>query len=200
MADPLPPLPTPETLALLPPFERLPLERIRLVATLADALAAEAELATAGVWGFDTESRPTFRPGESSDGPHTVQFATADLGFVCQLHDTGCREVVARMLAREGIVKVGFGLGDDRRRIAAKLGVDVAGLVDLDAAFRRAGYRRQVGVRSAIALLFGARYLKSKKQTTSNWAARQLTPAQLLYAANDAWAALRVYEALQARR
>jgi len=45
-------------------------------------------------------------------------------------------------------------------------------------------------------VLFGQRYLKSKRAATSNWAQRRLSPAQLLYAANDAWAALRVYHAL----
>ena len=58
------------------------------------------------------------------------------------------------------------------------------------------GFRRQVGTKAAVAALFGRRYLKSKRAATSNWANRHLNEAQLLYAANDAWAALRVYEAL----
>jgi hypothetical protein len=197
---PLPPLPTKEELALLPPFERLPLERIRLVATRAQAESARAALCTAPAWGFDTESKPTFRPGEASDGPHTVQLATLDTGYVFQLHDLDCRRVVGELLAERGIVKAGFGLGDDRRRIVHKLGVEPEDMIDLDVVFRQTGYRRQVGIKGAVALLFQQRYLKSKKLTTSNWASRELTPAQLLYAANDAWAALRVYAALQAAR
>jgi ribonuclease D len=42
-------------------------------------------------------------------------------------------------------------------------------------------------------------FKKSKSITTSNWAAPELRPAQLLYAANDAFAALKIMEALQAR-
>ena len=37
---------------------------------------------------------------------------------------------------------------------------------------------------------------KSKKAATSNWANVRLTEAQLVYAANDAYAAIRVFEAL----
>jgi len=53
-----------------------------------------------------------------------------------------------------------------------------------------------VGVKTAVALVFGQRFVKSRKQTTSNWAGRQLTEAQVRYAANDAYAAMRVMDAL----
>ena len=46
--------------------------------------------------------------------------------------------------------------------------------------------------------MFNRRFIKSKKAATSNWANEKLTEAQLVYAANDAWAALRVFHALQA--
>ena len=40
------------------------------------------------------------------------------------------------------------------------------------------------------------RFAKSRSATTSNWSQTQLTPQQKLYAANDAYAALKVLEAL----
>jgi ribonuclease D len=191
-----PPLPPPEEIALLAPFERLDLDRIGLVATGGQAAQAADALLRADVWGFDTESRPTFQAGQASEGPHVVQLATLERAWVFQLHDADCRAVVADLLARAGIVKAGFGLHDDKRRITHKLGVEPCEVLDLDTVFRQRGYRRQMGVKAAVAVLFGRRFLKSKRATTSNWAQRQLSPAQLLYAANDAWAALRVYHAL----
>lgn len=49
-------------------------------------------------------------------------------------------------------------------------------------------------MKAAVAVLFHRRFLKSK--ATSNWAATRLSESQLAYAANDAWAALWVYQAL----
>jgi len=186
-----------EQIALLEPFERLGLDRIRLVATPAQARQACDELAAAPVWGFDTESKPTFLKDQRSEGPHVVQLATLDLAWVFQLHDPGCRAIVAELLALRGITKAGFGLGDDRQRIAAKLGVEPVDVLELNTVFRQRGYRKDMGVRGAVAVLFKRRFIKSRKATTSNWANPQLTEAQLLYAANDAWAALRVFQALQ---
>ena len=62
--------------------------------------------------------------------------------------------------------------------------------------FRQRGYRKDMGVRGAVAVLFNQRFIKSRKATTSNWANARLSEAQLIYAANDAYAALRVFEAL----
>lgn len=192
----LPALPAPEEIALLEPFERIGLDRIALVGSAREAERAAETLMRNGVWGFDTESKPTFNAGQDSEGPHVVQLATLDQAFVFQLHDARCRAVVGDLLAQSGIVKAGFGLHDDKRRIEFKLGVEPRDVLDLDTVFRQHGYRRQMGIKAAVAVLFGRRYLKSKRAATSNWAQRNLSASQVLYAANDAWAALRVYHAL----
>lgn len=189
--------PDKEQIAALEPFERLPLARIDLVATGPQAERAAAELAGATVLGFDTESKPTFAKGEVSDGPHIVQLATLDKAWIFQLHDPACRAALCALLASNPAQKVGFGLGDDMRRIRGKLGVEALGVVDLNHLFRAEGYRKDIGVKTAVALLFGKRFLKSGKASTSNWAARALSESQLLYAANDAWAAARVFAAMQ---
>ncbi|HEX2547094.1 MAG TPA: 3'-5' exonuclease, partial [Ramlibacter sp.] len=173
-----PAMPTPEEIALLEPFERLGLDRIAVVAKAADAREAAAVLRSFPVWGFDTESRPTFQAGEASEGPHVVQLATREAAFIFQLHDPVCREVVGDLLASQGNVKAGFGLRDDKRRITHKLGVEPQDVLDLDTVFRERGYRRQMGIKAAVAVLFGKRYLKSKRAATSNWAARQLSESQ----------------------
>jgi ribonuclease D len=191
-------LPTPdkEAIALLDPFERLDLSRIRLVATAAQAALALAELRSATALGFDTESKPTFARHEISDGPHIVQLSTLQVGYIFQLHDAPCRAVVAELLEAPGITKAGFGLGDDRKRIISKLGVDPQAVLDLNFVFRERGYRKDMGVKGAVAVLFNKRFIKSKKAATSNWANPKLSEAQLVYAANDAYAALRVFHAL----
>lgn len=189
--------PSAEAIALLDPFERLPRSRIHLVHTAEQAQQAAQTLQQASAWGFDTESKPTFHRDQTSDGPHTVQLATLDEAWVFQLHDPHCRAVVAKLLTWPQAVKAGFGLRDDRARIQHKLGVAPANVLELNTVFRQRGYRREVGLKTAIALLFNQRFVKSKKTATTNWAAPQLSESQLLYAANDAYGAARVYHALK---
>ena len=189
--------PDKDQIALLEPFERLGTDRITLVSTAEQADKACKLLAAASAWGFDTESKPTFVQGEQSDGPHIVQLATLDTAWVFQLHDPGCRDRVAELLALRGVTKAGFGLGDDTKRIQHKLGVEPADVLELNTVFRQRGYRKDMGVKGAVAVLFNRRFIKSKKAATSNWANARLTEAQLVYAANDAWAALRVFDALE---
>ncbi len=188
--------PDKEAIALLPEFPRLGLDRITWVHTGPQAQLAHAALITARAWGFDTESKPTFKVGEASDGPHVLQLATGDHAWVFQLHDPECRAVAADLLAHEGIAKAGFGLGDDRKRIIQKFGVEPAGILELNTIFKAQGYRKEMGVKGAVAVLFNQRFQKSKKAATSNWANLRLSESQLIYAANDAYAAYRVWEAL----
>jgi ribonuclease D len=188
--------PDKDAIALLPPFERLGLDRITLVTDGAGAREALAQLRDTPAWGFDTESKPTFRVGEVSDGPHILQLSSRERAWVFQLNDPHCSAVGAELLALGGIAKAGFGLGDDRKRIIQKLGVQPQGILELNTVFRERGYRKDMGVKGAVAVLFNQRFVKSKKAATSNWANARLTEAQLVYAANDAYAAIRVFHAL----
>ena len=196
---PPPPLPTREEIALLEEFPGLEMPDIELVATAEHAARALAALGRLDVVGFDTESKPTFLKNEVSSGPHTLQLATLDHAWVFQLHDADCRAAAASLLASSALTKVGFGLSSDRTQIRAKLGVEPQAVIDLDLVFRRRGYKNSVGVKTAVALVFGQRFSKSRKQSTSNWSSKHLSEGQLRYAANDAWAAMRVYEALGLR-
>jgi ribonuclease D len=188
--------PDKEQIALLAPFDRLGLNQIQLVADAQQAAEALQQLAGVTALGFDTESKPTFAKNEASSGPHIVQLSTLNRAWIFQLEDADCRRAVALLLEAPALIKAGFGLGDDRRRIISKLGVDLQGVLDLNTVFRERGYRKDMGVRGAVAVLFNQRFIKSKKASTSNWANARLTEAQLIYAANDAYAALRVFEAL----
>ncbi|MEY2684010.1 MAG: hypothetical protein RJA09_1154, partial [Pseudomonadota bacterium] len=80
--------------------------------------------------------------------------------------------------------------------IRAKLGVEATRVLELNSVFRRMGHRHDMGVKGAVALVFQRCFQKSKKAATSNWAQAVLTDHQVLYAANDAWGALRVYQGL----
>jgi ribonuclease D len=133
--------------------------------------------------------------GEVSTGPHVVQFAAPDKTYVFQLFDSVCREVVCKLLTSKTVLKAGFGLAGDSTQIRRTLGVEPEHVLDLNTIFKAKGYTKELGVKSAIAVVFNQRFVKSKKATTSNWANKVLSEGQIIYAANDAWAALKVYEA-----
>lgn len=101
-------------------------------------------------------------------------------------------DVLHAVLESAAILKVGFGLGDDLRRLRAKLGIDARNVLDLSTALRR-GERNAWGAKTAVARLFGKRLQKSRKITTTNWALPRLTDKQIQYAADDAHVALRIY-------
>ena len=187
--------PTKAETALLEPFAGLPLERIVVPATRDQFSEAAADLARCRFVGFDTESKPTFNKGETSSGPHVVQLTTLDTAYIFQLHRTESHEVLVQLLESLTLVKVGFDLKSDQGHLTRKLGISSGAILDLNTLFRQNGYHN-IGVRAAVALVFNQKFRKSKHVSTSNWGVHELSPSQLLYAANDAYAALKVLQAL----
>ena len=181
--------------AELPPYEGISLAQVTLVNSPALAAAAEAALMAADAIGFDTESKPTFLKGEVSTGPHLVQLATEARAWLFPITRSGDHSVLQDILASPQVLKVGFGLGNDRSALKARLGVTLENVLDLGEIRRGPGHRGRVGAKVAVAHFFGKKLQKSKKTGTSNWANPRLTERQMLYAANDAHVALRLYRA-----
>ncbi len=192
--------PTKGEIALMEPFVGLTLEQIHVPATTDEFASAVAEIRAAGIVGFDTESKPTFVVGDVSEGPHVVQFALHDKAYLFQVHRAEGMQHLLELLQSEQLIKVGFGLKSDRGNIFAKLGVHFNAVVDLNTVFSMDGYHKEMGVRAAVGLVLKQRFRKARHVTTSNWSQPQLTSQQMLYAANDAYAALKVLEAMNLRR
>lgn len=193
----LTPPPSKEELAKLEPFVGLSMESVWVVSTVQEAQLALDEIMRHDVLGFDTESRPTFRKNQESNGPHILQFSTPQKAYIFQSHLAECHAAVTAILESTEISKVGFGLKDDLKRITNKFGITPRAVVDLNCTFREIGYKNQIGARAAIAILFNRRFAKSKSTTTSDWSNRILSEKQILYAANDAHAAIQVFHALK---
>lgn len=188
--------PTKEQIALLPPFAGLSLNQIVVLRSPGELEDAYRAIEREKVVGFDTETRPTFTKGSEATGPHVVQFALHDRGFIVQLAKEPPLAFLKSVIASQEIVKVGFGLNSDRGPLLRRLGVEIGAAVELSKALRGLRYKQALGAKVAVAIVLGQRLQKSKSVTTSNWASATLTPKQLLYAANDAYAALCVFRAL----
>jgi ribonuclease D len=179
--------------AELPAYRGIALDDVRLVDS--EALADEAldALMHAGEIGFDTESKPTFLKGETSTGPHLVQLASESRVYLFQISRLHGSKALKTILESPQVLKVGFGLGNDRSALQSRLDIETNNLLDLGEVLRGPGHRGTVGAKVAVAHFFAQKFQKSKKTSTSNWAAPNLTERQILYAANDAHVALRIY-------
>lgn len=166
----------------------LPIRRyegeICLIETPQDLERAMADILQESVVGLDTETRPSFRKGERHL-PCLVQVATARAVYLFPLQRMDFSRPLAELLADPLIVKAGVSLAHDLRQLKLVFPFEPASVVDLGDAARHGGVG-QSGVRNLAANFLGFRIPKGNR--TSNWAARHLKPAQITYAATDAWA------------
>jgi ribonuclease D len=176
----------------------LPIRRFagepRLIATPEDLERESAEVLREEIGGFDTETRPAFRKGESYL-PSLVQVAGERAAWVFQLQRVDCSRVLASLLDAPAIVKVGVGIAEDLRQLKKLFTFDEAAVVDIGKIARGQGIE-QTGLRNLAGIVLGYRIPKGKR--TSNWAAARLTRQQIAYAAMDAWAARELYIKLSA--
>ena len=174
-------------------INELPIRRyegeVRVVSAPQDLAPALADILQEPVVGFDTETRPAFRPGESYS-PSLAQVATARAVYLFQVRNREAAEAVAQTLASEHVVKAGVGLADDLKALKKLVEFSERSIVDLGAVATRHGLK-QTGVRNLTGLFLGFRIPKGTK--TSNWARSQLTSQQIAYAATDAWACRELY-------
>jgi len=179
----------------LPAYDGIALADITLVDSPALADEALAALMAADAIGFDTESKPTFLKGEHSTGPHLVQLALETRVYLFQIPRLPAEPALKTILESPRVLKVGFGLGNDLSVLKSRLDIELNNFIDLGEVLRSEEHPGTVGAKVAVAHFFAARLQKSKKVGTSNWASARLAERQLLYAANDAQVALRVYRA-----
>ena len=171
----------------------LPIRRyegeVRLIAS-PGALERELDaIARERVLGFDTETRPAFRKGESY-APSLLQLAGEAAVWIFQLARLDGSMALKRVFESPDVVKAGIGTADDLRQLKKLFPFAEANVVDVGALAKRRGVE-QTGLRNLAGIVLGIRIPKGKR--TSNWAAARLTPQQIGYAAMDAWVARALY-------
>lgn len=166
---------------------------VSVVRTGPELRAALARLAGQTLLGFDTETRPAYKVGESYL-PSLLQLAGETEVFIFQLKPLGLAEPLRELLADPTIIKAGVSLDYDIRELKKLAHFPAAGFVDLGELAKRRGIKNH-GLRGLAAVLLGFRI--SKGAQTSNWAAETLAPHQIQYAATDAWVGRQLYLALK---
>lgn len=140
--------------------------------------------------GFDTETRPTFTPSQPRYGVSLLQLSGPDKAFLFRIKTIGMHRRLCNLLANPKILKIGAAIHDDIRGLQRLRDFIPDGFVDLQKIVWEWGIRDK-SVKKMAAITLGIRI--SKSQQLSNWEAEQLSDAQCLYAATDAWVCREMY-------
>ena len=139
--------------------------------------------------GRSTKPPPAFLKG-GSYLPCLAQVATARAVYLFRLERNDFSAELAEFLASPAITKSGISIADDLRQLKLLFPFDAKRVVDPGTVASRHGLS-QTGLRNLAAIFLGFRIPKGNR--TSNWAAPRLNPAQIAYAATDAWACRELY-------
>ncbi len=145
------------------------------------------------ILGFDTETRPSFRKGHYNHVA-LLQVATHDICFLFRLNRIGITDSIVRLLEDCSITKVGLSLQDDMRMLTHRREFTPGTFVELQKEVHDVGIE-DMSLQKIFANVFGQKI--SKGQQLSNWEADNLSEAQMLYAATDAWACVLIHEEIQ---
>ncbi len=163
---------------------------ILLVDSFEKVSYAAKVLASHSIIGFDTETRPSFKKGVVNK-VSLLQLSTHDQAFLFRTNKIGLPAEIREILSNPEIIKPGVAIRDDIKGLKEINNFNPAGFIELQ------DYARDLGIQNfslkklaAIALGFRI----SKSQQLSNWEGDVLTEAQIIYAATDAWTALKIFE------
>ncbi len=147
------------------------------------------------VFGFDTETKPSFKKGKMNSTA-LLQLATEDKAFLFRLNKIGFPKALAGILADENILKIGVAIRDDLNELKRLQPFDPAGFVDLQDTAKDLNIKN-ISLKKLAAIVLNFRI--SKSQRVSNWEQEILSPAQLKYAATDAWVCYKLYQKINSK-
>ena len=168
--------------------------KIKVVNSEIEANKAVEELSNFQLIGFDTETKPSFRKGQRNKIA-LIQLSTEDDCYLFRVNKFGISESLKNLLHDSQIIKIGLSLKDDFSAMAGRTKSEMLSFIDLQKFVEDYGIEDK-SLQKIYAILFARRI--SKSQRLSNWEAEELSEAQKMYAAIDAWACLRIYNELKA--
>ena len=142
------------------------------------------------ILGVDTETRPSFKKGES----HMVsllQVSTSDVCFLFRLNHIGITPAILRLLENKAVPMVGLSLHDDMLSLHKRVAFTPGFFIDLQDLVGELGIE-DLSLQKLYANLFHQKI--SKRQRLTNWDSDVLNDKQKAYAALDAWACINLYK------
>lgn len=163
---------------------------IVVVNTLEHFLQVLPEINKCSICGIDTETLPCFKKGRERHPVALLQIATEKRVYLIRLFKIGYTQEVTDFLENPNICKVGIGCTDDLHALSRFGKIVPKNMVDLNSYCKQLGFE-SIGAKKLSALVLG--FTITKRQQTSNWENEELTKAQILYAATDAWICREIY-------
>ena len=164
--------------------------KINVIISTGEAERAVKFLLKQPLLGFDTETRPSFSKGRQYQ-VSLLQVCSGDICFLFRLNRIGLPECLVRLLEDKKITKVGLSWHDDLRSLKQRKAFQTGTFIDLQDIAGQMGIVDK-SLQKLYANIFGEKI--SKGQRLSNWEVDNLSEAQKLYAATDAWACIRLYK------
>ena len=164
--------------------------RIEVIVSESNARRAVKFLLRQPLLGFDTETKPSFKPGRLNQVA-LLQVCSGEICFLFRLNHIGLPQCLINLLEDTNVTKVGLSWHDDLRALNQRKKFCVGTFIELQNIAAKMGIV-DISLQKLYANIFGEKI--SKGQRLSNWEADILTEAQKLYAATDAWACIRLYE------
>lgn len=149
-------------------------------------------LRRSNVLGFDTETRPTFKKGRKN-AVSLIQLSTGDLACLFRINKIGIPDELSGLLSDPSVIKAGVAVHDDIRFLKNVKKFTPDGFVELQTLVKDFGIQSS-GLKKLSAIILGFRI--SKRQQVTDWEAEQLSEAQQIYAATDAWVCHQIYKKL----
>ena len=167
--------------------------KVTLITDASKLASAVKEIERHGVLGFDTETRPSFKRGQSFKVA-LLQLAIPNKVFLFRIHQTGLPDEITSIFENADIIKAGVAIHDDIKALQKINKFQPVSFIELSAMAKACGLQVE-SVKKLAGLLLGFRISKSAQ--TSNWEAPSLTDKQVEYAATDAWVCLEIYQHLK---
>lgn len=167
--------------------------KIVVIMTEGETEKAVNYLLSSDILGVDTETRPSFKKGESHK-VSLLQVSNRSTCFLFRLNLTGITPAIKRLLENTKVPMIGLSLHDDMMSLHKRMQFTPGKFIDLQDIVNEIGIE-DLSLQKLYANLFQQKI--SKRQRLTNWDTDILNDSQKGYAALDAWACINLYEEIQ---